>query len=609
MNKATSALMAVTVVVVVLIGSLLHAAVPHNAETVKLGLTAVKIAENEFTTNKESEVGKAFLKFASTVSPDEESLLLLQAKLSKGLSISSSLSSNAKEKSVNKFLVAAQGGTYPAEFTVLLYSMVLEIKKDDEKALIAVEKFKRQNGYNQLDINQAFLEVWGEGRTATSIATLQCFKVIHEASFAQNPEEAIRILNGFDAQGVDQDVANAFKKYKAFINEIQDALVAYQQAQNMANDSVVNIGRDVATKGGQVVGENANSAGEALFGGVLVILGSMAVQSDAENQVQAKVNAVWKPKFEEQKKRAKAWIAYCSTLTAKMSQKYEWDKTTFINVPVSAAYKQKQNADPKDAADQFILGETLDEDGDAPTAIKWFTKAAEQGHVRAQLVLGYRYAMGVGVEKNPTEAAMWYLRINDEKKVQNEFFTGSTPQDFGLCFLTIMAYPQGDKEAYRKAAIQGSCTGCLLMGLSETDNVERLKWYRMATEKGSMMAPYMLAVCYEKGTGVEKNLGESVKWLRKAADQGFVLAQCGLADCYKDGTGVEKNLGESVKWLRKAADQGFMLAQCGLADCYKDGTGVEKNTAEAVKWFQMAAKQGNEEAKKKLKDMEASVGY
>ena len=45
---------------------------------------------------------------------------------------------------------------------------------------------------------------------------------------------------------------------------------------------------------------------------------------------------------------------------------------------------------------------------DNAEAVKWFRKAAEQGHAQAQLYLGIRYASGEGVPQDYVLAHMWY---------------------------------------------------------------------------------------------------------------------------------------------------------------------------------------------------------
>lgn len=47
-------------------------------------------------------------------------------------------------------------------------------------------------------------------------------------------------------------------------------------------------------------------------------------------------------------------------------------------------------------------------------AVRWYRKAAEQGHARAQLDLGFAYENGMGVEKYLVEAAMWFRKAAEQ---------------------------------------------------------------------------------------------------------------------------------------------------------------------------------------------------
>ena len=66
---------------------------------------------------------------------------------------------------------------------------------------------------------------------------------------------------------------------------------------------------------------------------------------------------------------------------------------------------------------------------------------------------------------------------------------------------------------------------------------------------------------YGEGVGVEKNDIEAVKWYRLAAEQGNASAQNNLGVLYDNGVGVAENDAEAVKWFRRAADQGNARAQ------------------------------------------------
>jgi TPR repeat protein len=47
-------------------------------------------------------------------------------------------------------------------------------------------------------------------------------------------------------------------------------------------------------------------------------------------------------------------------------------------------------------------------------AVKWFRKAAEQGHAKAQYALGRSYEMGLGVVADYEEAAKWYRKAAEQ---------------------------------------------------------------------------------------------------------------------------------------------------------------------------------------------------
>ena len=54
---------------------------------------------------------------------------------------------------------------------------------------------------------------------------------------------------------------------------------------------------------------------------------------------------------------------------------------------------------------------------DDAEAVKWYRKAAEQGHADAQTILGMMYKEGKGVPQDDAEAVKWYLkRLNREMR-------------------------------------------------------------------------------------------------------------------------------------------------------------------------------------------------
>jgi len=98
---------------------------------------------------------------------------------------------------------------------------------------------------------------------------------------------------------------------------------------------------------------------------------------------------------------------------------------------------------------------------------------------------------------------------------------------------------------------------------------------------------------------------EAIEWYNKSVDQGNSNAQFNLAVCYEHGVGVEKNLQKAFELYTKSAEQGNQVSQHALARCYLHGEGVNQSIEKAFKWALSAAKQGCQDAKQMLctKDM------
>lgn len=101
--------------------------------------------------------------------------------------------------------------------------------------------------------------------------------------------------------------------------------------------------------------------------------------------------------------------------------------------------------------------------GDYDKALKWYTKAGEQGHIEAQYTLGKSYFKGEGVTKDNAEAAKWYRKAAEQ---------GHTDaQDWmGYCYY----YGEGVPKDYAEA----------------------VKWYRKAAEQGQPKSQFNLGYCY-----------------------------------------------------------------------------------------------------------------
>ena len=244
---------------------------------------------------------------------------------------------------------------------------------------------------------------------------------------------------------------------------------------------------------------------------------------------------------------------------------------------------------------------------DFSEAAKWYRKAAEQGHVEAQYKLALAYENGYGITQDLSEAVKWYHKAAEQGYVEASRHLQSAE--------VLLAAQNGNAEAQYNLALAYENGNGMTKDLSEA-----VKWYRKAAEQGhagaqkklktaelllnaqngNAEAQYKLAQAYEKGSGVTKDLTEAMAWYHKAAEQGHAEAQYKLATAYESGTGVGVNLSEALKWNRKAAEQGIAEAQYKLALAYENGTGVRADFSEAANWYRKAAEQDNAGAQYKL---------
>ena len=66
---------------------------------------------------------------------------------------------------------------------------------------------------------------------------------------------------------------------------------------------------------------------------------------------------------------------------------------------------------------------------------------------------------------------------------------------------------------------------------------------------------------YANGLGVAKDEVEAVKWYRKAAEKGNAEAQLNLGEMYANGRGVEEDDVEAYKWFLLSGAQGTEQAK------------------------------------------------
>ena len=94
---------------------------------------------------------------------------------------------------------------------------------------------------------------------------------------------------------------------------------------------------------------------------------------------------------------------------------------------------------------------------------------------------------------------------------------------------------------------------------------------------------------YHVGWGVVQDNVEAMRWFKLAATQGLAGAQLNLGIMYNNGDGVVQDYAEAARWYKLAAVQGDVSAQIYLGAGYATGEGVMQDYVRAHMWYNLSA--------------------
>lgn len=257
------------------------------------------------------------------------------------------------------------------------------------------------------------------------------------------------------------------------------------------------------------------------------------------------------------------------------------------------------------APSQFALG-TMYDDGvgvaqDDSAAAKWYRLAADQGHAVAQNNLGVLFKNGEGVVQDYGSAVRWFRLAADQGyqlaqlNLAIMYSRGyGVRQDFGQAFkLTELAAMDravpvnGDSDSGSRFSIGIGLEGVDIVSLKKREG-------KVKTSPGLASAQFNLAVMYQEGQGVKRDMESALKWYEAAANQGYMEAQYNLGLLHDRFLGSARDTKEAIKWYRLAAKQGYADAQTNLGLMFEEGRPeFSVDYKEAIKWYRLSAAQGN----------------
>ncbi len=230
------------------------------------------------------------------------------------------------------------------------------------------------------------------------------------------------------------------------------------------------------------------------------------------------------------------------------------------------------------------------------TALNLALEEAKKGDAAAQSLAAEIYARGLGVAKNPQEAARLY---GEAAK------SGYAPAQFQYALL-LMDGEHVEQDEYRGYDLmkQAADAGITLAQFNfaqlvtsrepgPTGNKRAADYYEMAAQSGLADAQYALGIVYANGSGGRpKDEAEARKWFARAAQQNFDTAQLELGLWLVAGKGGPKNEKAGFNWLKVAANGGNVVAQNRLAKLIRAGIGTEGDPIEAAAWYIVARRAG-----------------
>lgn len=114
----------------------------------------------------------------------------------------------------------------------------------------------------------------------------------------------------------------------------------------------------------------------------------------------------------------------------------------------------------------------------------------------------------------------------------------------------------------------------------------------LATHERTAEEHFALALAYEYGTGVTRDMAQAVNQYRKAAALGHAAAMNNLGCLYDKGNGVAANRAQAIQYWQQAADRGNCYAQCSIGFAHETGNGLPQDHQQALAWYRRAAEGG-----------------
>lgn len=308
-------------------------------------------------------------------------------------------------------------------------------------------------------------------------------------------------------------------------------------------------------------------------------------------------------------------MAFCLVLPVSAQKKTAKVKKakTSVNVDSLEVRKLIDEAKKGDAESQntlgtyYYTGKKVKQNYDV--ALKWFSMAGKQKHVKAIANMGLCYQLGHGVKKDSVMAVKLYKESvkagNSELVKLREKNLAKSHSAFDMhlladlyengCGNTVKKNPELALKYYKMAADNNSLDAIVKVATTydhAKKYAEALPYFQKAADLNNGFAAYKLGdyLCNGKGTKVDK--AKAVGYLDKAAKQNIPSAMMLLGDHLYKGDGVQQDYSKAMSLYKQAAVKNNPVALWNIGIMYKKGLGVKQNYLIALQWLANASAKG-----------------
>lgn len=124
--------------------------------------------------------------------------------------------------------------------------------------------------------------------------------------------------------------------------------------------------------------------------------------------------------------------------------------------------------------------------------------------------------------------------------------------------------------------------------------------YVASAALGYCDASYRVALAYQEGNGINKNPTRAFYYYKRAYEQGSHEAINQYGWCLSNNFGTENDYDLAYKIFMEGAELGLAVPTSNVAWCYQNGRGVEKDMSLARRYYEKAIELGSDWAKEQL---------